>query len=53
MRRRHLNNTTFFAFPKGIILKRDNNRAIFQKWRGPSLKHFVDKYMCPKRPTET
>jgi hypothetical protein len=24
-RRRHLDNTTFFAFPKGVILKRENS----------------------------
>ena len=25
MRRRHLNNTTFFVFPKRVILKKENN----------------------------
>jgi hypothetical protein len=25
MRRRHLDNTTFFMFPKRVILKRENN----------------------------
>ena len=27
MRRRHLDNTTFFVFPKCVILKRENNQV--------------------------